>query len=43
MKANEITVVVPPKSAARVAPSGGWSQTSRPCDQPLCIGSWMCA
>ena len=43
MNANETTVVVPPWSAARVAPSGGWSQTSRPCDQPLCIGSWMCA
>ena len=43
MKANETTVVVPPKRAARVAPSGGCSHSSRPCDQPLCIGSWMCA
>ena len=34
MKANETTVVVPPKRAARVAPSGGCSHSSRPWLQP---------
>ena len=43
MNANESTVVVPPKIAARVAPSGDWSHTSSPCVQPRYIGSKMCA
>ena len=41
MKANESTVVVPPKIAALVAPSGVWSQTSSPCVQPRYMGSKM--
>src|SRR5579859_5362895 len=45
MNANETTVVVPPKMAARVAASGDCSHTSSPRVQPLYIGSamWACA